>query len=104
MRLNATFDPTPEFADAIAAFEKAEQACALTAGDVALRADIAELIEAVPFQERRRAWVHAAEDAGTDPRIGWYVFGAAISEAALVDFFTDRDSRGLASAALKAGA
>lgn len=98
--MTITFDPAPEFNSAIAAFDKAERACALTAGDVTLRADIAELLEVVPMRERRRAWVQAAEDSGTDPRNGWYLFAGAISEAALTDFFTDRDARHSASAVL----
>ncbi|MDM2401801.1 hypothetical protein [Mycobacteroides abscessus] len=98
--MSLTFDPAPEFDSAMAAFDKAEQACALTAGDVTLRADIAELLEALPMRERQRAWVQAAEDSGTDPRNGWYLFAGAISEAALTDFFTDRDARHSASAVL----
>lgn len=96
------FDPAPEFAETMAAFDAAERACALTAGDVTLRADIAELIEAVSIRERRRAWVQAADNSGIDPRNSWYLFSGAISEA-LVDFFTDRDAREPASAVLKAG-
>lgn len=44
--MSTVFDPVPEFASAMAALDKADQACALTVDDVALRADIAELIEA----------------------------------------------------------
>ncbi len=99
------FDPNPEFVSALTAFDKADRACALTVGDVALRADIADLIVSVPIQERRRAWVQAADESGADPRHGWYVFSGTITtEGALVDFFTDRDSRESASAILKAGA
>lgn len=98
--MSLAFDPASEFDSAMAAFDKAEQACALTAGDVTLRADIAELLEALPMCERRRAWLQAAEDAGTDPQNGWYLFAGAISEAALTDFFADRDARHLASAVL----
>ncbi|MEC4840516.1 hypothetical protein R2360_13615 [Mycobacteroides chelonae] len=103
--MRRAFDPTAEFDSAMAAFDKAEQACALTIDDVALRADIAELIEAVPIRERRRAWAQAANDCGVDPRHGWYLFSATITtEGALLDFFTDRDMRDEASALLKAGA
>ncbi|CPY96513.1 Uncharacterised protein [Mycobacteroides abscessus] len=70
--MSFTFDPAPEFDSAMAAFDRAEQACALTAGDVTLRADIAELLEALPMRERRRAGakllktpVRTRETAGT---------------------------------------
>lgn len=95
-----TFDPVPEFDSAMAAFDRAEQACALTAGDVTLRADIAELLEALPMCERRRAWVRAAKDSGTDPRNFWSSFSGVATEAALTDFFADRDARHSASAVL----
>ncbi|MBN7473098.1 hypothetical protein PROPHIGD89-1_5 [Mycobacterium phage prophi89-1] len=98
--MTITFDPAPEFDSAMAAFDKEEQACALTAGDVTLRADIAELLEALPMRERLRAWVQAAEDAGTDPRNFWSSFSGVASEAALTEFFTDRDARPTASAVL----
>lgn len=96
--MSLTFDPAPEFDSAMAAFDRAEQACALTAGDVTLRADIAELLEALPMRERRR--VQAAEDAGADPRNFWSSFSGVATEAALADFFTDRDARPTASAVL----
>lgn len=100
--MSATFDPTAEFDSAMAAFDRAEQACALTVYDVALRADIAELIEAVPLRERRRAWAQVADDCGVDPRHGWYLFSATVTtEGALLDYFTDRDARPSASAVLR---
>ena len=103
--MSLAFDPAPQFDSALAAFDKADQACALTVGDVALRADIAELIVSVPIRERRRAWAQAADDCGVDPRHGWYLFSATITtEGALLDFFTDRDTRDESSALIKAGA
>ncbi|MDM2590114.1 hypothetical protein PP592_10000 [Mycobacteroides abscessus] len=98
--MTITFDPSSEFDSAMAAFDKAEQACALTASDVTLRADIAELLEALPMRDRQRAWFQAAEDAGTDPRNFWSSFSGVASEAALTEFFTDRDARHSASAVL----
>lgn len=50
----------------------------------------------------RQAWREAVEVSGIDPRNGW--MDASAAEAALVEFFTDRDSRESASIALKAGA
>lgn len=48
----------------------------------------------------QQAWREAVEVSGIDPRNGWIDESAA--EAALVDFFTDRDARQPASAILKA--
>ncbi|WP_078344043.1 hypothetical protein [Mycobacteroides chelonae] len=47
----------------------------------------------------QQAWREAVEVSGIDPRNGWMDESAA--EAALVDFFTDRDARACASAVLK---
>lgn len=49
----------------------------------------------------QQAWLEAVEVSGIDPRNGWT--DESDAEAALVDFFTDRDARQTASTILKAG-
>lgn len=49
----------------------------------------------------QQAWREAVEASGIDPQNGW--MDESTAEAALVDFFTDRDARQPASAILKAG-
>lgn len=106
--MTITYDPTLAFAEAMAAFDKAEQACSPSVVNTVLDLQISDLFDALADKgiavlvANQKAWHESVKKAGTDPRCVWSAEDGA--EVALVDFFTDRDSREGASAALKAGA
>ncbi|WP_423487927.1 hypothetical protein [Mycobacteroides sp. PCS013] len=106
--MTITFDPAPAFADAMAAFDKAERACSPNVVNIVLDLEIADLFERLGNRgiavlvADQKAWRESVQVSGTDPRCAWSVDGDA--EDALETFFCDRDSRDEASAVLKAGA
>ncbi|AMT72075.1 hypothetical protein [Mycobacteroides immunogenum] len=106
--MTITFDPALAFADAMAAFDEAERACSPSVVDIVLDLEIADLFEALADKgiavlvADQKAWRESVKVSGTDPRCAWSADGGA--EVALVGFFTDRENRDEASAALKAGA
>lgn len=105
--MTVTFDPAITFDELMAAFDKAERACSPCVVDVILDLEIADLFDALADKgiavliANQKAWQESVKESGTDPRRVWSADGSA--EATLVEFFTDRDSRDGASAALKAG-
>lgn len=105
--MTSTFDPTPAFVEAMAAFDEAERACSPSIVNVILDLEIADLFDALADKgiavlvSNQHAWHESVKVSGTDPRCVWTADGGA--EVALVKFFTDRDSREVAGAALKAG-
>lgn len=105
--MTITFDPTPAFAEALAAFDKAERACSPSVVNIVLDLEIADLFAALSDKgiavliANQKAWCESVAESGTDPRCVWTADTGA--EVALLDFFTDRDTRDEASAVLKAG-
>ncbi|WP_255788118.1 hypothetical protein [Mycobacteroides abscessus] len=106
--MTITFDPNPTFDELMAAFDKAEQKCSPSVVNIVLDLEIADLFERLGNRgiavlvANQKAWRESVKESGTDPRCAWTADGGA--EGALVEFFTDRDSRHKASAVLKAGA
>lgn len=106
--MTITFDPNPTFDELMAAFDKAEQKCSPSVVNIVLDLEIADLFERLGNRDiavlvaNQKAWRESVKESGTDPRCTWTADGGA--EGALVEFFTDRDSRHKASAVLKAGA
>lgn len=100
--MTITFDPNPAFNELMAAFDKAEAACSPSVVNNILDLQIADLFAALANKgiavliANRNAWCESAEASGTDPRFPWS------AEAALEDFFCDRDGRDEASAAIRA--
>lgn len=106
--MTITFDPNPTFDELMAAFDKAERECSPSVVNIVLDLEIADLFERLGNRgiavlvANQKAWRESVKESGTDPRCAWTADGTA--ERALVEFFTDRDSRDKASAVLKAGA
>lgn len=106
--MTITFDPNPTFDELMAAFDKAEQKCSPSVVNIVLDLEIADLFERLGNRgiavlvANQKAWRESVKESGTDPRRAWTADGGA--ERALIEFFTDRDSRDKASAVLKAGA
>ncbi|ALM17970.1 hypothetical protein [Mycobacteroides abscessus] len=104
--MTITFDPNPTFDELMAAFDKAERACSPTVVNIVLDLEIADLFERLGSHgiavlvANQKAWRESVKESGTDPRSAWTADGGA--ERALVEFFTDRDSRDKASAAIRA--
>lgn len=102
------FDPNPTFEQLMAAFDKAERACSPSVVNIILDLQIADLFERLGNRgiavlvANQKAWRESVKESGTDPRCAWTADTTA--EGALVEFFTDRDSRDKASAVLKADA
>lgn len=106
--MNMTYDPAITFDELMAAFDKAEKECSPNVASIVLDLEIADLFEQLGNRgiavlvANQKAWQESAKKSGTDPRCAWTADSSA--EAALVEFFTDRDSREESSAVLKAGA
>lgn len=106
--MTIAFDPNPTFVELMAAFDKAEAACSPNVANTVLDLQIADLFERLSNRgiavlvANQKAWRESVKESGTDPRCAWTTDTTA--EGALVEFFTDRDSRDKASAVLKAGA
>lgn len=100
--MTITFDPNPTFDELMAAFDKAERECSPSVVNIVLDLEIADLFADLADKgiavliANRNAWCESAEVSGTDPRFAWS------AEAALEDFFCDRDGRDEASAAIRA--
>lgn len=100
--MTITFDPNPTFDELMAAFDKAERECSPSVVNIVLDLEIADLFADLADKgiavliANRNAWCESAEVSGTDP---WFAWSA---EAALEDFFCDRDGRDEASAAIRA--
>lgn len=98
------FDPNPTFDELMAAFDKAERECSPSVVNIVLDLEIADLFERLGNRgiavlvANQKAWRESVKESGTDPRCAW------TAEVLLVEFFTDRDNRDKASAALKADA
>jgi hypothetical protein len=105
--MTVTYDPAITFDGLMAAFDKAERACSPSVVDIVLDLEIADLFEQLGNRgiavliANQNAWRESVNKSGTDPRCAWSADSGA--EVALVEFFTDRDKRDEASAALKAG-
>ncbi|MGH3955917.1 MAG: hypothetical protein ACRDTI_17990 [Mycobacterium sp.] len=101
--MTVTFDPAPAFTEAMAAFDKAEQACEPTVMDIITDLEIADLIDELGNRgiavlvANQKAWRESAAVSGVDPRTSW-------AEVAIDGFFLDREKREVFSDALKAGA
>lgn len=106
--MTMTFDPNPTFDELMAAFDKAEQKCSPNVANNILDLQIADLFERLGSRgiavlvANQKAWRESVKESGTDPRCAWTADGGA--ERALIEFFTDRDSRDKARAVLKADA
>lgn len=106
--MSITFDPAPAFADAMAAFDKAEAACSPNVVNIVLDLEIADLFDALADKgiavlvADQKAWRESVQVSGTDPRCAWSADSGA--EVALVGFFTDRDNRDERSATIRVGA
>ncbi|AMU29813.1 hypothetical protein A3N97_03805 [Mycobacteroides abscessus] len=106
--MTITFDPNPTFDELMAAFDKAERACSPSVVNIVLDLEIADLFERLGnlgiavLVANQKAWRESVEESGTDPRCAWTADGGA--ERALIEVFTDRDSRDKARAVLKADA
>lgn len=103
--MTITFDPNPMFVEAMAAFDKAEAACSPNVANTVLDLQIADLLDALANKgiavliANQKAWRESAKVSKIDPRYAWSADDGA--EAALVEFFTDRDTRPDASAAIR---
>lgn len=106
--MNSIYEPTAAFADAMAAFDKAERACSPNVVSIVLDLEIADLFDALADKgiavlvADQKAWRESVQVSGTDPRCAWSADSGA--KVALEAFLCDRDSRDEASAVLKAGA
>lgn len=87
-----------------------EQRCVPTVVDIIAALDLEDAVADLTargavcevYALHQQAWREASEVSGLDPRESWIDDTAA--EAALTDFFTDRDSRDESSYLLKGGA
>lgn len=104
--MTITYDPNPTFDELMAAFDKAVQKCSPNVASIVLDLEIADLFERLGNRgiavlvANQKAWRESVKESGTDPRCAWTA--DTIAEGALVEFFTDRDSRDKASAAIRA--
>lgn len=104
--MTITFDPNPTFDELMAAFDKAERECSPSVVNIVLDLEITDLFERLGNRgiavlvANQKAWRESVKESGTDPRCAWTADGTA--EVALVEFFTDRDSRDKASAVIRA--
>ncbi|SLC01127.1 hypothetical protein [Mycobacteroides abscessus] len=90
-----------------AAIDIAEQRCVPTVMEIITGLDLEDAIKAqvaraelgTLYALHQRAWREAVAVSGVDPRYSWIDDTAA--EAALMEFFADRDARENASAVLR---